>query len=244
LAIIGRHPVREAIRAGRPLNRILVQEGLGPSSFGDLLRQAREARVPVSQVPKSKIDGLAGGRAHQGVAAIMAAAPSLTEGDLEQLIAEATGVPFLIVLDGVQDPQNLGAILRVADGAGAHGVIIPTRGAAGITPVVAKVSAGAVSWVPVVRVVNIARTVEQLKEYGLFVWAAAPDGERVYTEPDWRAPTALVIGAEGAGVRPLVQKRADGTIRLPMAGRLESLNAATAAAVLAFEVRRQRGSLS
>jgi 23S rRNA (guanosine2251-2'-O)-methyltransferase len=239
-AIIGRHAVREALRAGRPLTRLLIQEGTETARLGDIMELARERRVPVSMVPRAKLEALAEGRAHQGVGALAAAHPTYTEADLEDLVARAPGPPFWLILDGVQDPQNLGAILRVADGAGAHGVIIPARGAVGLTPVVDKVSSGAASWVPVVRVVNLARTVEQLQAFGLFVWAAVPDGERLYTEPDWTAPTALVIGAEGSGVRPLVRKRCDGTVRLPMAGHLESLNAATAAAVLAFEVSRQR----
>jgi 23S rRNA (guanosine2251-2'-O)-methyltransferase len=240
VAMVGRHAVREALRAGRPLSRILIQEGLAPGVVSEVTHAARERGIPVSIVPKHKLEGLAEGRPHQGLAALAAAAPAHTEAELESLVLEAPGTPFWLVLDGIQDPQNLGAILRVADGAGAHGIIIPTRGAVGLTAAVDKVSAGAASWVPVVRVVNIARTVERLKEWGLFVWAAVPDADRLYTEPDWTAPTALVIGGEGAGVRPLVQKRCDGAVRLPMQGHLASLNAATAAAVLAFEVSRRR----
>lgn len=240
ISIYGRHPVREALKAGRPLSRILMQEGLAPESFGDILAAAKERRIPVSFVPKMKLDLLAESRPHQGVAALEGAAATLTEADLDDLLTAIVGPPFLLVLDGIQDPENLGAILRVADGAGVHGVIIPERGAVGLTPVVAKASAGATSWVPVVRVVNLSRAIDTLKNAGLFVWAAVPDGAVPYTAGDWTGPTALVLGGEGQGVRPLVVKHCDGTVFLPMQGRLASLNAATAAAVLAFEVGRQR----
>ena len=239
-AIVGRHPVREALRARQPVNRLLVQEGLDTTAIRDILQLAREQRVPVSSVPRVKLDGLTEGRPHQGLAALLAAAAFRGEEDLEDLVAAANGPPFWIILDGVQDPQNLGAILRVADGAGAHGVIVPARGASGLTTVVAKASAGAHAWVPVVRVTNVARAVERLQSFGIFVWAAAPDGEEIYTGVDWTGASAVIVGGEGHGVRPLVRRRADGSIRLPMAGRLESLNVATAAAVLAFEVGRQR----
>lgn len=240
ISIYGRHPVREALKAGRPLSRILIQEGLAPESFGDILGAAKEHRIPVSIVPKMKLDLLAESRPHQGVAALEAAAATLTEAHLEDLLAAVVGPPFVLILDGVQDPQNLGAILRVADGAGVHFVVIPERGAVGLTPVVAKVSAGATSWVPVVRVVNLSRAIDTLKAAGVFVWAAVPNGDAPYTAQDWTGPTALVLGGEGQGLRPLVSKHCDGTVFLPMHGRLASLNVATAAAVLAFEVGRQR----
>jgi 23S rRNA (guanosine2251-2'-O)-methyltransferase len=202
---------------------------------------ARERRVPVSVVPRARLDALASGMTHQGVAAWPAAAPVYSESDIETILAGRDEPPFVLVLDGIQDPQNLGAILRVADGAGAALVVIPEHGGVGLTPTVERVSAGAASWVPVVRVVNLRRAVARLKALGLFVFAADPQAEQVYTDVDWRGPVALVVGNEGKGVRPVVRRECDGAVRLPMAGRLASLNAATAAAVLAFEVRRQRG---
>jgi 23S rRNA (guanosine2251-2'-O)-methyltransferase len=239
-AIVGRHAVREALRARQPLTRLLVETGANPGPLGDILALAREQAVPVTRVPRDKLEALAAGHAHQGVAALLAAAPHYTEADLEALVERASGPPWWLILDGIQDPENLGAILRVADGAGVHGVIVPQRGAVGLTPAVAKVAAGAASWVPVVRVVNLARAVTRLQRLGLFVYAAVPDGAVRYDEPDWTGPVAIVIGGEGQGVRPLVRARCDGTIRIPMAGRLGSLNAAAAAAVVAFEVVRQR----
>ncbi|MCL8206478.1 MAG: 23S rRNA (guanosine(2251)-2'-O)-methyltransferase RlmB [Actinomycetia bacterium] len=239
--LVGRHAVREALRAGRPLTRLLLADTLHPREADAFRAMARERRVPVAVVPRARLDALAGGLAHQGVAAWPAAAPTRTEADMEAILAACEEPPFVLVLDDIQDPQNLGAILRVADGAGAALVVIPERRGAGLTPVVDRVSAGAASWVPVVRVVNLRRAITRLKDLGLVVWAADPGAARVYTEVDWRGPVALVVGNEGKGVRPVVLRECDGAVRLPMAGRLASLNAATAAAVLAFEVRRQRG---
>lgn len=239
--LLGRHAVREALKAGRPLTRILLADSLRPAEADAFRAMARERHVPVSVVPRARLDALASGVSHQGVAAWPAAAPVHTEAEIETLLATRDEPPFVLVLDDIQDPQNLGAILRVADGAGAALVVIPERRGAGLTPTVDRVSAGAASWVPVVRVVNLRRAIARLKAMGIFVWAADPAADRVYTDVDWRGPVALVVGNEGKGVRPVVRRECDGAVRLPMAGRLASLNAATAAAVLAFEVRRQRG---
>lgn len=238
--IWGKHPIQEALRAGRPLSRILYAEDLNPRRFYDIQAMARAMRIPVAGVPRVKLDLMVPSQTHQGIVAYAAAAPTKTEADLEDLLAKGPQPPFVIILDGIQDPYNLGAIVRVADGAGASCVIIPVRGATGLTPIVDKASAGAVSWVPVVRVVNIARTINQLKAWGLFIWAATPEADTLYSQVDWTGPSGLVLGSEGRGIRPLVVARCDGGVKLPMAGRLASLNAATAAAILAFETRRQR----
>lgn len=235
--------MREVLRAGRPVARIWLQAGPARGSLGEIAGLARERGVPVVEVPRAHLDRLTAGAVHQGVVAQVAAAPTWTWDRLEAHLTEVSE-PFLLLLDRVQDPQNLGAILRVAEAAGADGVVIPQRGAPGLTGAVAKAAAGAAEWIPVARVANLAATVQALQRWGFFVFAAVPDGERAYFEVDWRGPVAVVIGGEGTGVRPLVVARCDGTVRIPMAGKVASLNAAAAAAVIAFEVRRQRGGLA
>ena len=237
--LTGRHAVEEALKAGVALNRILVAEHL-PARVAGLIRQmARERQVPVAVVPRARLDAIMGGEAHQGLVALVAAAPLLTEADLDNILDRAA-TPFVILLDGIQDPHNLGAILRVADATGASAVVVPRHGAPGVTATVARTSAGATAWVPVVRVTNLVQTIDRLKARGVFVWAADPEAAAPYTTLDALGPTALVVGAEGRGIRPLVRAHTDGVVAIPMAGRVASLNAATAAAVLAFEVARQR----
>lgn len=237
--LLGRHAVEEALTAGMSINRVMLADHLPPRLTVPLRNLARERNVPVSVVPRARLDALAGGEPHQGVLALVAAAPLLDEGDLDAIVAR-TPAPFLLLLDGIQDPRNLGAVLRVADAAGVHAVVTPRQGTPGVTATVARAAAGATAWVPVVRVTNLARTIERLKERGVFVWAAVPDAPDVYTHLQAVGPTALVVGAEGRGVRPLVRARSDGAVSIPMAGHVGSLNAATAVAVLAFEVARQR----
>ncbi|MDA8195440.1 MAG: 23S rRNA (guanosine(2251)-2'-O)-methyltransferase RlmB [Thermaerobacter sp.] len=243
--VMGRNPVRELLRAGRSVSRLWVQEGAAEGSLREILGIAQEHRIPVSIVPRARLDIMAGPVSHQGVMAAVSVKATLAMDDLESLIRRASTPPIVFLLDGVKDPQNLGAIIRVANATGALAVIIPERGAVGLTPVVAKASAGAIEYVPVVRVANLSQAVQTLKTWGVFVYAAQPAAATRYTEIDWRGPVGLVIGGEGEGVRPLVRKRCDGTVFLPMAGAVASLNAATAAAVLGFEVVRQRtGSAS
>jgi 23S rRNA (guanosine2251-2'-O)-methyltransferase len=229
--LVGRQAVREALRARRALNRIWIQEGAegGQGSLKEIVALAQAQAVPMARVPRRRLDQLAMQLAHQGVVAQVSPVAALPWEEV-----------FLLLLDRVQDPQNLGAILRVADGAGAAGVVVPERGSAGLTAAVAKASAGAVAWVPVARVTNLVAVIERLQQAGYFVFAATQDGERLYYDVDWRGKVALVVGSEGKGVRPLVRARCDQTVRIPMAGKLQSLNAATAAAVVAFEALRQR----
>ncbi len=235
----GRHAVEEALKAGVALNRILVAEHL-PVRVTERIRQlAHERQVPVAVVPRARLEAVMGGEAHQGMVALVAAAPLLTEADLDGMLDRAAN-PFLLLLDGIQDPHNLGAILRVADATGATAVVVPRHGAPGVTAAVARAAAGATAWVSVVRVTNMVQTMERLKARGVFVWAADPEAAQPYTALDARGPTALVVGAEGRGIRPLVKAHTDGVVAIPMAGHVGSLNAATAAAVLAFEVARQR----
>jgi len=237
--IIGRHPVLEALRAGRSITRIWVQSGLLEGSLREIVGLARDAHIAINTVPKVLLDRMAETVPHQGVIAQAALKPVLSLDDLEELIRGVSN-PLIYVLDGIQDPQNLGAILRVADATGAAAVVIPERGAVGLTAAVGKASAGAIEYVPVVRVTNLSAALQKIKSWGVFVYAADPAAERLYTAVDWRGAVAILIGAEGRGIRPLVKSRADDVIRLPMFGHVNSLNAATAAAVLGFEVVRQR----
>lgn len=237
--LVGRHPVLEALRAGRSITRVWIQEGLREGSLREIAALAREHHVAVAEVPKVFLDRMADGVPHQGVGAQVALKATLELGDLHQLL-EASSKPLLYILDGIQDPHNLGAILRTADAIGATAVIIPERGASGLTAVVAKASAGAVEYVPVVRVTNVAQAIDKVKAAGVFVFAADADAPQLYTDVDWTGPCAIVIGSEGHGIRPLVKDRSDGLIRLPMLGHVSSVNASNAAAVIGFEVVRQR----
>lgn len=237
--LIGRHPVREALRSGRAITRVWVQEGLNEGSLREIVGLARQQHLTVVEVPKPFLDRLANGIPHQGVGAQAALKPTL---NLEQLLdlLKASSNPFLYILDGIQDPHNLGAIFRTADATGATAVVVPERGASGLTAVVAKASAGAIEYVPVVRTGNLAQAIDKLKQAGVFVFAADPAASTLYTEVDWSGASAVVIGGEGRGVRPLVRARSDGLVRLPMMGQVASLNASNAACVIGFEVVRQR----
>lgn len=236
----GRNPVLEALRSGRRVHRILLARGERHGAVLDILRLARECGVPVEEIDRREMDRRARTRAHQGVVAL---APPRAYASLDDLLerARARGEPpFVVVAAGLQDPQNLGSLLRSAEAAGAHGVLLPERRSAGLTPAAIKASAGASEHLPVVRVVNLARTLEELKEHGLWVFGADPAGDRSYFEADLRGPLAVVVGSEGEGMPRLVRERCDGLIRIPMRGRVGSLNAAVAAAIILFEACRQR----
>ncbi len=238
--IYGRHPVLEALRAGQPLARLYVQDTLAARMpLSGLAARAASLGVPVHRVPRRRLDEWTAGAVHQGVVAVVAAVGLHPEEELERLVRSGPD-PLVLVLDGVQDPHNLGAVARIADVVGAVAVVIPKHGSAPLSAVAMKASAGALAWVPVVAATNLSRTLEDLKAWGLFIWAAVPDGQVLYTEVDWRGGVALVVGGEGRGIRPLVVRHADGTVRLPMRGRVGSLNVAAATAVLAYEVLRQR----
>lgn len=237
--LVGRHPVLEALRGGRPITRLWIQEGLREGSLREIAALSRERHLAFSEVPKAFLDRLADGVPHQGVGAQVAIKPTLGLDDLVELL-EASANPLLYILDGIQDPHNLGAILRTADATGAAGVIVPERGASGLTPVVAKASAGAIEYVPVVRVTNLAQAMDKVKAANIFIYAADPQADRLYTDVDWSGPCAIVIGGEGRGVRPIIKDRSDGLVRLPMLGQVSSINASNAAAAIGFEVIRQR----
>lgn len=237
--LYGLHAVREALRAGtRPLRRILVLRI--DRQFSDLVQLAKSKRIPVHIEPQAALDRLVPAGKHQGIIAFVAAKSySSTEEILERarVLGEA---PLLIILDGVEDPHNLGAVLRTAETAGVHGVIVPERRAVGLTSVVAKVSAGALDHMLVARVVNLSRLIEELKAAGVWVYAVEPTAPTSYTAMDLTGPVALVLGGEGEGIRPGVLKECDARISIPMKGKVESLNVSAAVAVTVFEAVRQR----
>jgi 23S rRNA (guanosine2251-2'-O)-methyltransferase len=239
--LYGLHAVREALRAGtRPLQRLLVVRT--DKQFGDLVQLARSLHVPIHVQPLASLDRIVPGGRHQGIVAYAAAKAYETEESILALAAERKEPPLLVVLDGVEDPHNLGAVLRTAEGAGVHGVFIPERRAAGLTSVVAKVSAGAIDHIPVARVTNTTRLLETLKEAGVWIYGLEPTATKLYTEVDLTGPVGLVFGGEGKGIRPGVLQHCDERIRIPMKGHVQSLNVSASAAVMLFETVRQRGA--
>jgi 23S rRNA (guanosine2251-2'-O)-methyltransferase len=239
--VYGLNAVLEALRAGkRSIDSISILESARPDRLKPILDLARQKRVPVHRVPRFDFDRQLGEARHQGVVAKIAAA---RYADTEELLdsVERETAPFLVVLDGIEDPRNLGSILRTADCAGVHGVFVPERRATGLTDTVAKVAAGALEYVPVARVTNLVRLIEQLKERNIWVVGAAGEAKQSYTEWDWKLPSAIVLGNEGQGLHRLIREKCDTLVRIPVVGSLESLNVSVAAGVLFYEVRRQRG---
>ena len=236
--IIGRNPIVEALKSGREIDKILLQEGAEGSAM-KINALAKERGIPVLKTEKTTLDRLAEGGTHQGVAAYISA---YRYKDVEDIFAKADAAgedPFVIILDNIEDPHNLGAIMRTAECAGAHGVIIPKRNACGLTETVAKTSAGAIEYVPCVRVTNLVRTINELKDKGF--WIAACDmGGQEYYKADLKGKLAVVVGSEGKGISKLVKENCDFIVSMPMVGKITSLNASNAAAVLMYEVRKQR----
>lgn len=237
--VMGRNAVREALRSGHSIERMYVAEGVKEGSMGELLRLARDHHIRVETVERAKLDLLTDHGVHQGVALRVSAADYATVEDILTYAKDRGEAPFIAVLDGVEDPHNLGSILRTAECCGVHGVIIPKRRSAGLTSTVSKVASGAAEYVKVARVANIAQTLEQLKKEGLWVAGAHMEGE-AYTKVDLTGPLALVVGGEGAGISRIVREKCDFLCRIPMKGRIDSLNASVAAAVLLYEAVRQR----
>ncbi len=239
--IEGKNPVLEALKAGRPLNKILLAKNIkNDSTIAEIISYARSRRIPVEFIDRHALERQTLTGASQGVIAYTAAREYVTMDKL-LTIPEEKGEPALYcVLDGIEDPMNLGAILRSAEAAGIHGIIVRSRRAVGLTSVVAKASAGAVEFVPVARVANIAQTIETMKKNKIWVIGIDTSGETDYIKVDYRYPIAIVIGSEGKGLSPLVRRRCDFTAFIPMKGRLESLNASVAAALVMYEAFRQR----
>ncbi len=240
--IAGRQPVLEALRAGRCINRLLLARDCGRHSVvAEILYLARTGRIPVSYVPRSLLDEESGSRVHQGVLAYASPREYASLEGLLQRSMEKGEAPLYCILDGIEDPQNLGAILRTACAAGFHGVVTRSRRAVGLTAAVSKASAGAIEHVPVARVTNIAYTIAALQERGLWIVAVDGSGESRYSTVDYTAPTAIVIGGEGTGVSDLVRRKCDAIVSIPMCGAIGSLNASVAAALVMYEAYRQRG---
>ncbi|HEY6804071.1 MAG TPA: 23S rRNA (guanosine(2251)-2'-O)-methyltransferase RlmB [Pyrinomonadaceae bacterium] len=240
--VYGLNAVLEALKAGkRSIDSISILESARPDRLRPILDLARQKRVPVHRVPRFDFDRQLGEARHQGVVAKIAAARYADAEELLDSVARDTAVaPFLVVLDGIEDPRNMGSILRSADCAGVHGVFVPERRATGLTDTVAKVAAGALEYIPVARVTNLVRLIEQLKERNIWVVGAAGEAKQSYTEWDWKLPSAIVLGNEGQGLHRLVREKCDTLVRIPIVGSLESLNVSVAAGVLFYEVRRQR----
>ncbi|HEY6217329.1 MAG TPA: 23S rRNA (guanosine(2251)-2'-O)-methyltransferase RlmB [Pyrinomonadaceae bacterium] len=238
--VYGPNAVLEALRAGkRQIETITILESARPDRLKALLDLAREKGVPVHRVPRFDL----GDMRHQGVVARIAAARYADADDLLDQLESRIGSadpPLALGLDGVEDPRNMGSILRTAECAGVHGVFIAERRAVGLTSVVAKVAAGALEYVPVARVTNLVRLIEQLKERNIWVVGTAGDAKQLYTDWDWKLPAAVFLGSEGHGLHRLVREHCDTLVRIPVAGKLESLNVSVAAGVLLYEARRQR----
>jgi 23S rRNA (guanosine2251-2'-O)-methyltransferase len=235
----GRNAVLEAFRSGRSVDKLYVQADLHEGIISTITREARKAGTVISYVPKERLNQMSETGSHQGVIALAASFDYAEVEDILRKAEEKGEAPFLFLLDGIEDPHNLGAIIRTANLAGAHGVVITRHRAVGLTATVAKASAGAINYTPVAKVTNLAATIEELKEKGMWFVCAAMDGTRMY-DLDLKGPIGLVIGNEGEGVSRLVREKCDFTASIPMKGDIDSLNASVAAGVLAYEIVRQR----
>lgn len=237
--IEGRNALLEAFRAGRPIDRLYILDGCKDGPILSIKREAAKQGAQIKYVPKERLDQMSETGHHQGVIASVAA---YRYTELDEILERAKAMdeaPFLLLLDGIEDPYNLGAIIRTANLAGAHGVVIPKNRAVGLTATVAKASAGALNYTPVAKVTNLGQTIEELKKEGLWFVCADMNGTPMY-ELDLKGPIGLVIGAEGSGVSRLVREKCDMSAQIPMRGDIDSLNASVAAGVLAYEIVRQR----
>lgn len=241
--VVGRHPAVEVLKSDRDINKVFIQDGSSHGKLKEIFSLAKKKKVQVSMVPKNKLDQLSDGANHQGVVVAASPVSYATIDDLFEIAEKKEEAPFFILLDGIEDPHNLGSILRTADASGVHGVIIPKRRAVGLTGTVAKASTGAIEHVPVVRVTNLVQTMEELKERGLWIFGTDMDGTD-YRQ--WRvdSPIGLVIGNEGKGLSRLVKESVDETLTIPMVGHVQSLNASVASSLLMYEVFRKRNPLN
>jgi 23S rRNA (guanosine2251-2'-O)-methyltransferase len=240
-SIEGRNPILEALKSGRPIGKILIAKNIERhGAIAEIIHLAQTGGVPLEWVERPAIDRLSETRASQGILAFTSAKEYVDLDDLLVIYKEKNEPAFYVIIDGIEDPHNLGAILRTSDAAGVHGVITRERRAVGLTSAVEKASAGAVEYVPVSRVANISRTIEILKQDNVWIVGIDQSGDKDYTQVDYKPPTALVIGGEGGGLSDLVKKNCDFLVRIPMKGRISSLNASVAAGVVMYEVVRQR----
>lgn len=238
--IYGRRPVLEWLESGLPVKALLVAQDAGGKPLKEILHLAEQQRIPIRQVEARRLDLLAQTDKHQGILAETALPSYATLEDALARARERNEPPLLAVLDGVQDPHNLGAVLRTADAAGVHGVVIPKDQAVGLTPTVVKASAGAAAFTPLLQETNLTRFLQELKKEGFWVTGTAEDGDRPFDQADFRGKTVIVLGSEGKGMRRLVREQCDFIVRIPMFGRVASLNVSVAAALLFYEARRQR----
>jgi 23S rRNA (guanosine2251-2'-O)-methyltransferase len=238
--IAGKNPVLEALRAGREINKIWIAESAQKNSMKPVIALAKENGIIVQFVPRKKIDGVAKTDVHQGVVASIAAYKYAEVEDMFRLAEKRDEQPFILILDELEDPHNLGSILRTADATGAHGVIIPKRRAVGLTATVAKASTGAIEYIPVARVTNLSRTIEDLKAKGVWVAGTDASAKQDYREMEADMPLGLVIGSEGKGMSRIIKEKCDFLLTLPMVGKVTSLNASVAASLLMYEVLRKR----
>jgi 23S rRNA (guanosine2251-2'-O)-methyltransferase len=234
--LVGIHPVREALLAGRPLDRVVIAKGAGGARLQELIALCRERSIPVRVEPRERLDRAANGANHQGVIAFGAAEK------YSSIDETAASGGLHVILDGVEDPHNLGAIIRTAHAAGAAAVVIPERRAAGLNETVGRASAGALAYLPVVRVVNINKTLDELKARGYWIYGLDERGKDTYDQVMFTKPSAIVLGAEGSGLHEHVAKRCDFLVRIPMAGQVASLNVSVAAGVMLFEWKRRAAS--
>jgi len=239
--IEGRNAVIEALRAGTAIDKIYLARGETDKTLGHIASTARDQGVVVVEADRRKLDFMSATKAHQGVIALAAVREYATVADILAVAREKGEAPLLVVCDEISDPHNLGAIIRTAECAGAHGVIIPKRRSAGLTSIVGKTSAGAVSYLPVARVPNLPALLRELKEQGIWIYGTAAEGSASLYETDLRGPAAIVIGSEGDGMGRLVRESCDFLVSIPLRGKISSLNASAAAAVLLYEAVRQRG---
>ncbi len=241
--LTGIHAVKEALEAQRPIERIAIAKGRQDTRVEEIVQLARRQGIPVRFEDRGQLDRLANSKDHQGVVALAAARAAVT---LEDILTQANAshgqTGLLVLLDGVEDPHNLGAIIRTALAAGAHGVVIPERRAAGLTDTVARASAGALAHLPIAKVTNLVRAMEELKEAGYWLVGLDEQGDKNYTEVDYTSPVGIVLGGEGQGLHELTRKRCDFLVSLPTTGPVKSLNVSVAAGVVLFEARRQRNT--
>jgi 23S rRNA (guanosine2251-2'-O)-methyltransferase len=238
-AVVGRNAVRELLKSGRAVDKIFVQRGEREGSIVVLVAEAIERKIPVVEVDKIKLDKMSSFAHHQGIVAMAAEKEYCSVEDILNIARERGEMPLIVISDGISDPHNLGALIRCAEGVGAHGLIIPKRRAVGLTPVVTKASAGAIEHLAVAKVSNIATCIEELKEQGVWVFSAEAGGAPYY-ETDFKCPCALVFGSEGDGVSKLVKEKSDYIVSIPMYGKVNSFNVSTAAAIILAEASKQQ----
>ena len=237
--IIGRNAVTEALRARRQIDTLLVAKGERSGSIGAIIAKCRDRGIVIKETDARKLDKICAGENHQGVAAFAAVHSYVEVEDILNKANEKNEKPFIIILDSIEDPHNLGAIMRTAEACGAHGIIIPKRHSVSLTYAVGKASAGAVEYVPVARVSNLAQTIDELKSRGIWIYGADMGG-KLWNEQDYSGPVGLVIGSEGSGISRLIKEKCDFIVSLPMKGKINSLNASVAAGILMYEIAKGR----